>query len=97
MALTENDLKLEVGTEGWEELTTDEQNSLLSYSSLTLAALKAFDLLRKKYRPTYRLGRAYEDLSSKYEHYAALYREYQRRVAVGEVIDATGERNFSDS
>ena len=93
MALEESALRLEVGTEGWEELTEEERTYLLGFSSLTLAALRAFDLLRKKYRPTYRLGRTWEDLDAKYRRYEALFREYRLRVAQGALVEEEEEED----
>jgi len=86
--MTLDELRLEIGTEGYDELTDVERDACLSCSTPTIAALRAFDLLRKKYRPSYRLGRMYEDLSSKYIHYNSLYREYQQMVSRGYLDEA---------
>ena len=81
--MTEAELKLEIGTEAYSELSAEEVSHLLSLPSAKLAALRAFDLLRKKYKPAYRIGRTWEDQGAKYEFYDRLYREYLTLTGTG--------------
>lgn len=86
--MQENDLLLEVGSEALNDLSDEEKIAILNrYESgqETLAALKVFSILMKKFKPTYRMGKMYEDLSAKYERYRDLYNLYARMVRAGRV------------
>ena len=91
-------LLLEIGSEAYNELTDDERTSLLnSYTNAQskLAGMRAFELLMKKFQPTYRMGRMYEDLSAKYEHYRRMYMMYAQAVKAGKLGKTVGdERNI---
>lgn len=90
-------LTLEVGSEAIDELSTTEKNSILAtYSNeqVKYAALKVFDILRKKFLPTYRMGRMYEDLSAKFEKYDKLYKEYCSVVGAGKHGTITTENDI---
>ena len=81
-------LTMEVGSEAVEELSSTEKTAILaSYTNaqVKFAGMKVFDLLRKKFLPTYRMGRMYEDLSSKFEKYESLYREYCQTMNAGKL------------
>lgn len=81
-------LVLEVGSEALDELSTTEKNAVLAAytdAQVKFAGMKVFDILRKKFLPTYRMGRMYEDLSAKFEKYDRLYKEYCATVAAGEL------------
>jgi len=86
--MQENDLLLEVGSEALNDLSDEEKIAILNkYESgqETLAALKVFSILMKKFKPTYRMGKMYEDLSAKYERYRDLYNLYAKMVRAGRV------------
>ena len=88
MALTELDLMLEVGSDALDDLSSTEKTAILSrYESgqETLAALKVFSILMKKFKPTYRMGKMYEELSAKYERYRDLYNLYAKMVNAGRI------------
>lgn len=75
-----------IGSEAISELTQDEKNIILGKftdSQVYEAAMFAFSLLMKKFRPSYRLGRMYEDLSQKYEFYYKMYIMYSNMVKAG--------------
>lgn len=86
--MTETELILEVGSEAVDELSTTEKNAILSTytdAQAKYAGLATFDLLRKKFLPTYRMGRMYEALSDKFEKYDRLYKEYCSVVKAGKL------------
>ena len=96
MAISVDQLKLEIGAAAFEDLTDDEVAIILkNYSSDTirLAGMKAFEILSKKFQPNYRMGRLYEELGSKYEYYQRMYDRYARMVRAGSVpnVDTTGK------
>lgn len=96
MSITDAQLKLEVGSEAYNELTSDEVSSLLSaYDNARLAGMKTFELLMKKFQPTYRMGRMYEKLSEKFEHYWKIYNWYAQSMGSGKLAneDLGNERN----
>ena len=79
-------LILEVGSEALDELSDTEKTAILSNyddDEVKYAGMKVFDILRKKFLPTYRMGRMYEDLSAKFEKYDRLYKEYCSIVSAG--------------
>jgi len=81
-----NTLLLEVGAEACRELSEEELSVILAtYTDAQpkLAGLAVFDILRKKYQPNYRMGKAYEALSDKYVAYDRLYKEYASIIAAG--------------
>ena len=86
--MDELNLVLEVGSEAIDELSSTEKSAILSkYSNgqEALAGLKVFGILMKKFKPTYRIGRMYEELSAKYERYRDLYNLYATSVNAGKV------------
>lgn len=75
-----------IGSEALSELTQDEKAIILgkfSDDQIYEAAMFAFSLLMKKYRPSYRMGRMYEELGQKYEFYYKLYVMYANMVKAG--------------
>lgn len=91
-----SELLLEIGSQAFDDLTETEISHLTSNYKSTqtqLAGMKAFDLLRKKFRPNYRMGRTYEDLSDKYRFYDELYKEYTRNVSAGKNASTEEERD----
>lgn len=84
--MTEAAIVLEIGQVPWGELTPMEQELImLKYTDeqVGLAAMKVFDLLRKKYQPNYKMGKMYEELSAKYEYYNRVYLGYCQSVHAG--------------
>jgi len=76
------ELKVEIGTEAWEDLSPDEVVYIcksFSADQLQHAAQKAFEILWKKFRPNYRMGRTFKALSDKYENYYKIYLMYCQR------------------
>lgn len=94
--MTEDEILLEIGSQAYSDLTETEINSLItnySSSQKSVAGMKAFDLLRKKFRPTYRMGRTYKDLSDKYKFYDMLYKEYAATTDAGKVTSSSDDRS----
>ncbi|HID30659.1 MAG TPA: hypothetical protein EYP19_11725 [Desulfobacterales bacterium] len=84
--MTEQELLLEVGSEAYNDLTTDEITAICTTyasSQKALGGMKAFELLMKKFQPTYRMGRMYKALSDKYEAYRCIYVWYTQHVDAG--------------
>lgn len=84
--MDETNLLLEVGSGALNDLTTEEKNAILNkYSDgeEKLAGMKVFYILMRKFKPNYRMGRMYEDLSRKYEAYRDIYYEYARSTNAG--------------
>jgi hypothetical protein len=98
MTLSENELMVEIGSEAYSELTDREITAILnmfSSSQVKLAGMKSFELLMKKFQPTYRMGRMYEQLSAKFDAYAKIYSWYTQRMGSGKIAKTTGtERNI---
>ncbi len=79
-------LLLEIGSVALADLSSDELSAILAAytnAQVRLAGMKTFELLRKKYQPTYRMGRTYEELSKKYEWYDKIYKEYASSTDAG--------------
>ena len=86
MPITNTDLMLEIGSEAYKDLTTDEINAIIGrydISQIRLAGMKAFELLTKKFKPTYRMGKTYKALSDKYQAYRKVYEWYCNVVGAG--------------
>ena len=82
--MTEEQLKLEIGSEAFLDLTPAEILHITgNYSDMKMAGMKAFELLWKKFKPTYRMGKLYEKESDRYEAYKEIYFTYLRQVSVG--------------
>ncbi len=86
-------LKTEIGSEAFAELDEDEVAYICkSFTSdqIYQAAQKAFEILWKKFRPNYRMGRSFKALSDKYQTYYNIYLHYCRRLS-GSVVSADTE------
>ena len=82
--ISEQDLELEIGSEAFSDLTTDEISHITStYGDIKQAGMKAFELLWKKFKPTYRMGKMYEKESEKYSNYRELYLLYSKSLGAG--------------
>ena len=94
--MTEAELILEVGSTAVEDLTTAEKAAILatfSAAQARLAGMATFDLLKKKFKPSYKMGKAYIAESDRYEKYQALYNEYAMSTNAGRV---TGDSDSRD-
>lgn len=97
--MDESNLLFEIGSVALNDLNADEKSALLSsYSNgqETLAGMKSFNLLRKKFQSNYRMGKMYEDLSQKYEAYDKIYKEYVRNVRGGRLPDGYSDKEHKD-
>lgn len=82
--MTEEQLKLEIGSEAFTHLTPEEVACITSgYSNVKLAGMKAFELLWKKFKPTYRMGKLYEKESDRYVAYKEIYLQYVKQLSSG--------------
>jgi len=84
--MTEAIIILEITEDVWAELSAAEQAGLLTKygdTQVLLCAKHVFDLLRKKFKPNYRMGKMYEDLAEKYKFYDRMFKEYCQRVNAG--------------
>ena len=82
--MTEQDLELEIGGEALSDLTSDEITYIVTtFSDIKQAGMKAFELLWKKFKPTYRMGKLYERESEKYQNYKEVYLLYSKMVSAG--------------
>lgn len=98
--MTNDDLLLEIGSQAHDDLTSNEISSLTTNytsSQKSMAGMKAFDLLRKKFRPTYRMGRTYKHLTDKYKFYDMLYKEYAATTDAGKVTSTSEDRSDRES
>jgi len=85
--MIEDQVKAEVGERAWGLLTTDEQMSILagSGSSLSLAGMRVFELLWKRFKPTYRMGKLYQADSDRYQEYYRIYCQYAQKLGAGRI------------
>lgn len=82
--LSNQDLELEVGSEAYLELTPSEVNAICQkYDDVRLAGMKAFELLWKKFKPTYKMGKMYTRESEKYQAYRDIYKMYKAQLQSG--------------
>ena len=87
--MTQDDLKMEIGSEAYSDLSDEEVAFIVNnYDDVKLAAMKSFEILWKKFQPTYRLGRLYEASSDKYLNYRSLYVHYSNMLGVGRSTSA---------
>lgn len=86
--MTLDDLLLEIGEEALNELSVKEKNAIAAKYTVAqtrVAGLHAFQLLMKKFKPNYRMGKTYEALSEKFIAYRQLYNWYCQTVAAGRI------------
>jgi pantothenate kinase len=84
--MKESVLLLETGSQALAELTSDELNLILAKftdDQVRQAAMNVFNLLRKKFKATYRMGTLYREETSKYKFYDQMYKEYARSLKAG--------------
>ena len=90
MAITPTDLLLEIGSEAYERLTAAEVASICQrVSDTTNGGMLAFELLWKKYKPTFKAGKMYVRESDRYETYFRIYNWYCQKVKAGKTSTAT--------
>jgi len=85
---------LEIGSVAYGDLTSAEVAALCakySSTSIKLAGMHSFELLWKKFQPTYRMGKTYEALSDKYENYRKIYVHYTQSVGAGVITGTTAQ------
>ncbi len=88
MAILESDLLLEVGSEAIADLSAAEKAAILakySVANIKVAAMKTFYVLALKYKPSYKMGSAFEELSSKYRRYWEIYCHLAATVGAGKL------------
>jgi len=85
--LLEEQVKNEVGARAWDLLSDDEQAHVLisSDSSIALAGMLTFEILWKRFKPTYRLGKLYQAESDRYQEYHRIYCSYAAKVGAGSI------------
>lgn len=86
--MTYDELVLEIGEEAFDELSTREKNAIAAKYTLTqtrLAGLHVFQLLMKKFKPHYRMGKTYEALGDKFTRYREIYNWYCQTVQAGKI------------
>lgn len=96
--MQESVLLLEVGAQAIRDLSADEKDIILSkYSDAQVkyAGMTTFNLLRKKFRSNYRMGRMYENLSQKYEAYDRIYKEYAFAIKAGKNSSTESDVDYS--
>ena len=91
--MTLDDLLLEIGEEAYGEMSIAERNAIAAKYTVAqtrMAGLHAFQLLMKKYKANYRMGKVYESLGDKFDAYRKIYNWYCQTVKAGS-ITATDE------
>ena len=91
--MTLDDLLLEIGSEAYSEMSIADRGAIAAKYTVAqtrMAGLHAFQLLMKKYKPNYRMGKVYEALGDKFDHYRKMYNWYCQTVKAGS-ITATDE------
>ncbi len=86
--MTQAELTLEVGSEAIKDLSSEELAAILAAytaAQAPYAGLKVFDILRKKFRASYKMGSTYEALSDKFRQYNEIYNQYARTVGAGRI------------
>lgn len=84
--MTADELSLIIGEEAFLTLSETERNAIaakFTVAQTQLAAMASFDLLRKKFQPSYKMGRLHEASSEKFLFYDKLYKEYASTLNAG--------------
>ena len=90
MAISTNDLLLEIGSKAYNSLTSDEIIGICTATdNVVYAAMKAFELLWKNYKPSYRMGKMYKAESDRYDAYYKMYCWYTQQVGAGRSGEVT--------
>ena len=87
-------LLLEIGSVAYGDLSASEIAALLalySNSQNKIAGMHSFEILKKKFLPTYRMGKTYEKLSDKFENYRRIYNDYAQTVGAGRTTGSATE------
>lgn len=94
--MNQDNLLLEVGAQAIKDLSTDELTLILQKyenGQESLAGLHVFNLLTKKFKGNWRMGRMYQHDSQKYDAYREIYREYARSLKAGKSSGTTVPTN----
>lgn len=92
MSISSSKLLLEIGSEAYERLTPTEISAIcMNANSVLEGAMKAFELLWKKYEPTYKMGKMYIRESDRYETYRRIHNWYCQKIRAGIVKSASNE------
>ncbi len=84
MAVTSTELKIEIGATAYDELDSDEIGYICGNSaSIAFAGLKAFEILMKKYKPSYKMGKLFCNDGDKYKAYRDMFVMYSRQFSAG--------------
>ena len=84
MAISESDLRLEIGKEAYDLLEADDIASIcVKAADVTYGGLLAFRLLMRNFQPSYKMGRMYVAESERYSTYRQLYIQYAQQVRAG--------------
>ena len=100
MALTENQILLEVGSDALDELTEKEKATILAKYSAgqeKVAAMKIFYLLALKFKPSYKMGSTFEDLSAKYKKYWDIYCHLAKSLNAGVITGGDHNSAYSEN
>jgi hypothetical protein len=88
--INEQDLMIEIGGEAFADLSTDEVDYITeNYSDVKQAGMKAFEILWKKFKPTYRMGKLYEKESERYSTYKDIYLLYSKSLGAGRTTSSS--------
>jgi hypothetical protein len=96
MAITEDDLMLEVGSEVLDELTIKEKATILakySLGTIKIAAMKVFYVAAMKFKPSYKMGSTFEDLAAKYRKYWDMYCFLAKSLKAGYTTGSNSANN----
>ena len=86
MAISEVELKIEIGSTAYDDLERDELNFICQNSdSVAFGGLKAFEILMKKYKPSYKMGRMFCNDGDKYAAYRDIFNSYARQFSAGKL------------
>lgn len=89
-------LLAEIGSVALGDLADSEVAYILSKYTDTdnrAAGMDVFNLLRKKFKPSYRMGKTYEALSDKYKMYDQIFKEYANTISAGAITGTPDSTN----
>jgi len=84
---------LEVGSEVLDELTAKEKATILAKYSVgeeKVAAMRVFYVASMKFKPSYKMGSTFEDLSAKYRKYWDMYCYLAKCLGAGRTTGSEG-------
>ena len=90
MAISTAELLVEIGSEAYDGLTSQEVLAICqSVNDAVNGGMKAFEILWKKFNPTYKMGKMYVRDSDRYEAYRRIHAWYCQKVNAGYTSTAT--------